>query len=93
MTATGENDFTSADFTPADEETEARKDPEQIRQEIEATKDRIADSVEALAEVKADIDYSRSHPAQVLKEKVLSSYKALESKLDTLLGVQDRERS
>jgi hypothetical protein len=46
------------------------KKPEAIRQEIEATKDRISDSVEALAEIKADIDYAKSHPKEVVKEKV-----------------------
>lgn len=49
------------------------KDPETIRQEIEATKDRISDSVEALAEIKADIEYVKSHPAEVVKEKVLAT--------------------
>jgi seryl-tRNA synthetase len=54
---------------PAIEEG-THKDPETIRQEIEATKDRISDSVEALAEIKADIDYAKSHPKEVVKEKV-----------------------
>jgi hypothetical protein len=49
------------------------KDPEAIRMEIEATKDRISDSVEALAEIKADIEYAKSHPKEVVKEKVVAA--------------------
>ena len=49
------------------------KDPETIRQEIEATKDRISDSVEALAEIKADMEYARSHPKEVVREKVVAA--------------------
>jgi hypothetical protein len=49
------------------------KDPEVIRREIEATKDRISDSVEALAEIKADIEYAKAHPKEVVKEKVVAA--------------------
>jgi hypothetical protein len=58
---------------PATISEPAHKDPEAIRQEIEATKDRISDSVEALAEIKADINYAKSHPKEVVREKVRSA--------------------
>jgi len=51
----------------------SRRNPEEIRQEIEATKDRISDSVEGLAEIKADINYAKSHPKEVVKEKVMGA--------------------
>lgn len=47
----------------------AGKSPEQIRQEIQATKERISDSVEALAEKKAEVEYVKAHPKEVLKER------------------------
>lgn len=56
-----------------EQEGQSRRDPEEIRQEIEATKDRISDSVEALAEVKADIDFVKSHPKEALMEKVVAA--------------------
>lgn len=55
------------------DDSPARRDPEEIRRDIEATKDRITESVESLAEVKADLDYAKAHPKEVLLEKVTAA--------------------
>lgn len=73
-------DPTEVEPQPADAGS-GRKDPESIRQQIEATKDRISDSVEALAEIKADIDYAKTHPGKVAKEKVAGAKDEIVSRL------------
>lgn len=62
----------------------ARKSPEQIRQEIEGTKERIFESVEALAENKAEVDYVKAHPTQVLKERATDLKEDIVSKVSQM---------